>query len=120
MPESRHVGVWINRPPEEVYAFASDLENLPRWAAGVAQGLGDVTVEFVPTNDFGVLDHVVTLPSGETFYNPMRVIPADRGESGCEVVFTLRARGMTDEQVDADEAAVAADLATLRRLLEEN
>src|SRR5262245_17247857 len=107
--DSRHVSVWINRPPEAVYAFAADPENLPRWAAG-ASVLGDITVEFVPANDFGVLDHLVTLPSGESVYNPMRVVPAGPGESRCEVVFTVRRRGMSEEQLDADAAAVAADL----------
>jgi hypothetical protein len=35
------------------------------------------------------------------------------------VVFTVRRRaGMTDEEFDADAAAVAADLETLRTLLE--
>ena len=37
-------------------------------------------------HDHGVLDHDVTLPSGETVHNPMRVIPDG---DGCEVVFTL-------------------------------
>jgi hypothetical protein len=36
--------------------------------------MGRVTVTFAPRNDFGVLDHDVTLPSGETVYNPLRVI----------------------------------------------
>jgi Fe-S cluster assembly iron-binding protein IscA len=50
----------------------------------------------------------------------MRVIPAGPGERGCEVVFTLRRRaGVTDEEFEADAAAVAADLAALRRLVEE-
>jgi hypothetical protein len=78
--------------------------------------MGRVTFAFVPHNDFGVLDHDVTLPSGETVYNPLRVIPD--GE-GCEVVFTLRQRaGMTDEEFQLDANAVAQDLATLRSLLE--
>lgn len=78
--------------------------------------MGRVIVEFAETNRFGVLDHQVTLPSGETVYNPMRVIPdGDR----CEVVFTLRRReGMTDDEVADDADAVAADLATLKRVLE--
>jgi hypothetical protein len=38
----------------------------------------------------------------------------------CEVLFTVRRRaGMTEAQFDADAAAVAADLDTLRRLLED-
>ncbi len=78
-----------------------------------------MTVEFAPPNTFGVLDHVVRLPSGEAVYNPLRVIPGGVGEARCEVVFTVRRRaGMTDEEFDADAAAVAADLETLRTLLE--
>jgi hypothetical protein len=79
-----------------------------------------VTVEFAPPNEFGVLDHVVRLPSGEAVYNPLRVIPGGVGGLGCEVLFTVRRRpGMTDAEFDADVAAVAADLEVLRRLLED-
>jgi hypothetical protein len=53
-------------------------------------------------------------------YNPLRVVPGGVGQSRCEVVFTVRRRaGMTDEELDADVAAVRADLETLRRLLED-
>jgi hypothetical protein len=45
------------------------------------------------------------------------VVPA--GEQWCEVVFTLRRRPeMSDDDYAADGAAVAADLATLKRILE--
>jgi hypothetical protein len=117
---SRHVSQWIAAGSDEVYAFAADPANLPRWAAGLADPkLAAVEVEFAPRNEFGVLDHVVALPSGERFYNPMRVIPAGPDEPGCEVVFTLRrVSGVTDEEFAADAAAVAADLATLRSLVE--
>jgi hypothetical protein len=132
--ESRHVSIWINAAPEVVYEFASDPHDWPRWAAGLARGglrqtadgwvadspMGQVTVEFAPPNEFGVLDHVVRMPSGEAVYNPLRVVPGGVGESLCEVVFTVRRRaGMTDEELDADVAAVRADLETLRRLLED-
>jgi len=49
--------------------------------------MGRVIFTFVPRNEYGVLDHDVTLPAGEVMYNPMRVI-AD--EDHCEVVFALR------------------------------
>lgn len=79
--------------------------------------MGRVAFVFVPRNEYGVLDHDVTLPNGETVYNPMRVI-ADG--TGCEVIFTLRQRdGVTAEEFEHDAAAVATDLATLKRLLEE-
>jgi hypothetical protein len=130
---SRHIGVWIDAPPEVVYAFASDPVQMPRWAAGLAAGglrrsdegwvadspMGQVTVEFAPVNEFGVIDHVVRLPSGEAVYNALRVVPAGIGVPRCEVVFTVRQRaGMTDEEFEADVAAVEADLQELRRLLE--
>ena len=122
---SRHLSVWIDATPEVVYAFASNPVELPRWAAGLADPtlagptLGEADVEFAARNEFGVLDHVVRLPSGEAVYNPMRVIPAGPGLPRCEVVFTLRrGPGVTNEEFEADAAAVAADLETLRRLIE--
>lgn len=117
---SRHISIWIEATPDVVYAFASDRTELSRWAAGLADpALADADVEFAPHNDFGVLDHVVRLPSGETVYNPMRVIPAGGDEPRCEVVFALRRRpGVTDAEFEADAAAVAADLERLRGLLD--
>jgi hypothetical protein len=118
---SRHLSQWIDAEPAAVYAFASDPRELPRWAAGLADpALADADVRFAPGNEFGVLDHVVALPSGESVYNPMRVIPAGTDERGCEVVFTLRRRpGVTDREFEADAAAVTADLAKLRELIED-
>jgi hypothetical protein len=74
--------------------------------------MGRVTIAFTPRNDFGVLDHDVTLPSGETVYNPLRVI--SDGDA-CEVVFSLRQRpGISDEDFQRDADSVAQDLATLK------
>ncbi|WP_299957721.1 SRPBCC family protein [uncultured Modestobacter sp.] len=126
---SRHLSVQIDRPAAEVYSWVRDPANLPAWAAGLAAGIrrergewvadspmGRVLVRFVPVNEYGVLDHDVVLPDGTTTTNPLRVL-ADG--PGSEVVFTLRrAAGTTDEQLAADTAAVAADLATLKRVLE--
>ena len=127
---SRHIGIGIDRPAGEVYAVAADPLNLPRWAAGLAGAavehdgerwftdspMGRVTFSFVPRNDFGVLDHDVTLPSGETVHNPLRVI----GDGdGCEVVFTLRQRpGMSEADFRRDAEAVEKDLAALKSLVE--
>lgn len=127
--ESRHISIAVDRPAGEVYDYARNPANLPAWAAGLGGSIehvdgqwvaespmGRVVVAFAPANEFGVLDHRVTLPSGEIVDNPMRVI-ADR--SGCEVVFTVRRQpGMTDGDFDGDCAAVRADLGTLKRVLE--
>jgi hypothetical protein len=128
--ESRHISEWIDRRPREVYDYAADPANLPQWAPGLGSSVekvdgrwyvetseGRVGFAFVQRNEYGVLDHYVTMPSGEIVYNPMRVI-AD-GIS-CEVVFTLRRRpGLSDEDFRADTDAVAADLTRLKRVLEE-
>ena len=131
MEESRHISTWINRPATDVYRYAADPARLPEWAAGLAESevtlvgdtwvaqspMGEITIEFTPANDLGVLDHVVTLPSGEPVFNPLRVVPA--GPRWCEVVFTLRRRPqMSDDEYAADAAAIEADLATLKRILE--
>jgi hypothetical protein len=129
MTESRHLSVFVDRPVAEVYAFASDPANLPRWAPGLGSAVvqedgdwfvetteGRVQVTFAPLNDLGVLDHVVRTPAGETVYVPMRAI-ADG--DGCEVVFTLRRLDwMSDADLERDAALVSGDLARLKAVLE--
>jgi hypothetical protein len=129
MSESRHLSTHIARPAAEVYAFVTDPARLPEWAAGLGgkveqrdgrwfadSPMGEVEVRFAPENPYGVADHDVTLPDGQVFSNPMRVLPD--GE-GCEVVFTLRRQpGMTDEAFRADADAIRTDLATLQRLMQ--
>src|SRR4029453_4646138 len=77
---------------------------------------GTVRLRFAPRNSFGVMDHDVTLESGATIHNPMRVVP--NGE-GSELVFTLiRQPGISDAQLAEDRRAVENDLKTLKNLLE--
>jgi hypothetical protein len=126
----QHISVFIDRQPAEVYEFTSDPRNLTRWAAGLAQSevgqegdewvadspMGKVKIRFVPQNSYGVLDHDVTLESGVTVQNPMRVV---RNGDGSELIFTLfRQPGMSDEKLAEDRAAVERDLRTLKELLE--
>jgi Polyketide cyclase / dehydrase and lipid transport len=126
--ESVHVSTTIDRPAGEVYGYVANPVNLPSWAAGLAQQevqlvdgewvsdspMGRVVVAFAPPNDFGILDHDVTLPTGETVRNPMRV--AANGD-GCDVVFTVHRRpGMSEADLAADVDAVSKDLASLRDL----
>ncbi|MEN3537393.1 SRPBCC family protein [Microbispora sp. ZYX-F-249] len=127
--ESRHISERIDRPADEVYEYASDPANLPTWAPGLGEAVenvdgqwfvqtpsGRVGFAFVERNAYGVLDHEVTLPSGEVVYNPMRVIPDG---DGCEVVFTLRRLpGVSDEDFARDAGLVQADLTRLKQVLE--
>ena len=125
---SRHVSRVIPTAPEIVYRYASDVENLPRWAAGLARAdvirdgdqlvvdspMGEVRVRFVPTNALGVLDHDVTLPSGATVTNPLRVVAHP---DGAEVIFTVRQLDLSDEEFARDIAMVEADLERLATLV---
>lgn len=127
--ESRHLSTRIDRPVQEVYEYAANPVNLAEWASGLGSAPepvgdhwvvktpeGDARVDFAPRNEFGVVDHHVTTPAGETIYVPLRVI-ADG--NGSEVVFTVRRLpAMTDADFDQDAAAVAADLASLKEILE--
>jgi len=129
MSESRHLGVCIDRPAGQVYAYVSDPARLPTWAAGLGGSveqrdgrwfavspMGEVEVAFVEQNPFLVADHDVTLPDGTVVRNPLRVL-ADG--DGCEVVFTLRrAPGSDDAAFETDADAVTADLDALKILLE--
>lgn len=125
---ARHIAVSLECPAEKAYAYASNPANLPQWASGLGSvqeidgkwvsdmDIGRVTISFAPRNDHGILDHDVTLPSGETFHNPMRVF---RNGDGCEVVFTLfRLPGVDDEAYEKDAAMIEKDLRSLKAVLE--
>jgi hypothetical protein len=126
-----HISVSINRPPNEVYAFVSNPENLPKWATGLGGSIrnvhgewiadapmGQVKVKFADENQFGIVDHEVVLESGISIHNPMRVIA--NGE-GSEVFFTLiRQPEMSDEKFAQDAKWVEKDLGILKGLLEKD
>lgn len=131
MHDVKHISTYIHSTPEDVYEFASNPENLPIWAAGlassevtrdgdlwVAEGpFGKVKIRFAEANAFGVIDHDVELESGVTVHNPMRVVP---NGDGCEFIFTLLRRpGMSEAQFADDAQAVFEDLRRLKKLLEE-
>lgn len=125
---ARNISVSINRSAKDVYAFASNPENFPHWIAFIQEiskrgdawiaqtSLGTIEFTFTPPNEFGIIDHQVRLPNGEAVSNPMRVIP---NHKGCEFIFTLfEMPGRTQEEIEADAAAVLADLRNLKRIME--
>lgn len=126
---ARTLSVSIAAPPQAVYDFVANPENLPQWAQGLGKTVerrgdvwlvetaqGPVTVRFTDRNRFGVVDHYVTVAPGVEIYVPLRVIA---NATGSEVLLTLfRQPGMTDEQFAADRQLVEQDLQTLKMLLE--
>lgn len=130
MNEVQHITIYIDRSPRDVYEFASNPENLPRWAEGLAGSevkragsvwvaeapFGMVKITFAEKNTFGVMDHDVELDSGAVVHNPMRVVP---NGDGSEFMFTLmRQPNMSEEQFAEDKRAVEKDLRTLKEFLE--
>jgi uncharacterized membrane protein len=74
--KSRSLSISIDRDPRTVYEFVSNLENLPKWASKAFQSIkyvegewiaetpqGSAKVSLTHRNDFGVLDHHVSLSS---------------------------------------------------------
>jgi hypothetical protein len=127
----QHISVSINRPPNEVYTFVANPENLPKWATGLSGSIkkvhgewiadapmGKVKIKFAEENKFGILDHEVALESGVTIYNPMRVIANGKGS---EIFFTLiRQPEMSGEKFAQDARWVEKDLRKLKELLEKD
>ena len=77
---------------------------------------GPIGIRFVVRNELGVLDHHVTLESGEEILVPMRVVV---NGTGSEVMVTLfRLSGTSAEKFAEDVTLVERDLRTLKRTLE--
>jgi hypothetical protein len=130
--KSTSLTVSINRDPRTVYEFVSNLENLPRWASKAFQSIkhvkdewiaetpqGSAKVDLAQRNDFGVLDHYVSLSSsGVEVYVPMRVVK--NGINGSEVIFTLfYASHISEEKFVQDVKMVEQDLKNLKNIIEE-
>ena len=129
MRQSKTVTVSIACPPRRVYDFVSNPENLPTWAAGLGRSVsrvdgkwmvqtasGPMGIRFVDDNDLGVLDHSVTLASGEEIRVPMRVVGNDEGSEVMVTVFRLA--GMSGKKFSEDVTLVERDLEALKRTLE--
>ena len=127
---ARIIHVGIDRPWQEVYAFASNPENLQHWASGLATGLirdgedwigdggpiGKVRVRFAPHNSFGIIDHMVKMENGLVVENPIRIVA---NGDGAEITFFLLKRpDMDDAGFESDAAHVLKDLTTLKAILE--
>lgn len=129
--EFKVVSETVATPAYEVYEFARRREHLHRWASGLASAdieeegdhwvvadspMGRIEIRMAPRNDFGVLDHDVTMPDGVTTHNAFRVTSVDEG---CALSFVvLRQAGASDDEFARDAAHVLKDLRTLKALVE--
>ncbi|MGF9906828.1 SRPBCC family protein [Brevibacillus porteri] len=126
---SKTLSISIECRPEEVYAYVTNPENFPEWVTSFVKSIrrwgeewivetkeAQITLKFADKNDYGVADHWVTIATGQTILNPMRVVP---NGSGCEVVFTaFQQPGMSHENFVKDTEMIESDLRTLKRIME--
>jgi hypothetical protein len=127
--DARHVTITIARNAAEAYAFLAVPDNFLKWASGLASSMrkvagewvienpeGPAKVRFSELNTYGVLDHWVTLASGEAVHIPFRLLP---NGDGCELVLTVfRRPGRSDAEFAADASWVLRDLTAAKKLLE--
>lgn len=120
----------IQATPEDVVAFLGDPRKWLTWAPwlrSVARlsdrewsfdtQAGRMLVRFVDPNVLGVLDHHVTLDSGVTVFNSMRVLPNDAGSELVMVLF--QSSVASTAEFERDVTAVTEDLARIKRALEQ-
>jgi uncharacterized membrane protein len=50
---AKHISVSINRPAAQVYEFASNAENLPKWAAGLSGSITKVNGDWITEAPMG-------------------------------------------------------------------
>ena len=77
---------------------------------------GPLRIRFVEANSFGVLDHEVTIDSGMTLFNSMRVLPNATGSELVVVLFQLPT--VPREEFDRDVEAVRVDLRRIKDVAE--
>jgi hypothetical protein len=119
----------ISAPPSEVLHFLSDLTLWKTWAPWIRSvegtsaqewtletDAGRMTVRFVEPNDLGVLDHHVTLESGLTVFNSMRVLA---NGSGSELVMVLfQQPSVSAAEFERDVQAVRDDMGRIKAAAE--
>jgi hypothetical protein len=123
------VHISIVAPPQQVIAFLGDMNNWKTWAPWVRSvsrssardwtldtDVGPMKVRFVEPNSLGVLDHEVTLASGVTVLNSMRVLANGSGSELVMVVF--QSPDASTEQFERDVQAVRDDLARIKKVAE--
>lgn len=123
--------VRISAPPEHVFEFIANAQNLPRWAVGFCQSIrpdgtgddrwvvttphGEVGIRFVTDRALGVIDFHLSPAPGVDAVAFSRVVP---NGDGAEYVFTqVQVPGMPDEVFDGQVEALREELVVLQALL---
>ena len=123
--------VTIEAPPDRVFQFVANPEHLPRWATGFARSVrrledgrwqvetpqGPVSLTVAADAVTGVVDFWISPAPDVTVLAASRVIGFEHGTA---YTFTqFKPEAMPDELFQAQTRTARAELAGLRRLLEE-
>ena len=128
---SKTITTSINRDWKTVYEFVHNPDNFPQWAKSAFQSIKQIEgewiaetmggmVKVIPTkrNDYGVVDHNITTPSGIDVFIPMRVI---QNGDGTELIFTLyHTTDISYKNYLIDIKSVESDLRNLKNIMEKD
>jgi hypothetical protein len=119
----------LDAPRDDVFAFLSRIENLPRWAtefarelrwedgrAKVVNGRGEFWFDIAADERTGVIDMYAGPSDAELALFPARVVGLPDGRSA--FTFTMfQAPGMPDEVFEEQHASLLRELENVRREL---
>ena len=125
---NRTVTAVLDTPPEEVFAFLSNVDNLPLWAtdfarelkyedgqAKVVNGLGEFFFEIRADRESGVIDMLAGPHEEALQLFPTRVVPL--GDGGSAFIFTMfQAPGQPDEQFEGQYHSLVREFENLELL----
>jgi hypothetical protein len=128
--DTRTVTAVIDAPPSEVFAYLSQVENLPRWATEFARelkyedgkpkvvnGLGEFYFRIVADETTGVIDMLAGPTEDELALFPTRVVELPGGRSA--YTFTMfQAPGMPDEHFESQHQSLLREFENIHRELE--
>lgn len=124
---SETVTAVLQAPAEEVFAYVSDIENLPEWATEFARelkheggrhtvvnNLGEFVFEIRADQRTGVVDMLAGPTVDELAVFPTRVVALPGGSAAFS--FTMfQGPGMPDELFEAQHASLQREFENIRR-----
>ncbi len=125
--KSHTVTTVLPAPPDRVFAYLSDIENLPDWATDFARelkvvegrhkvvnGLGEFFFEIHADADTGVIDMLAGPDEEQLALFPTRVVPI--GEDRSAFTFTMfQWPGQPDELFESQYASLQREFANIER-----
>jgi uncharacterized protein YndB with AHSA1/START domain len=125
--KSRTVTTVVSAPSDRVFAYLSDIENLPRWATEFARelkvvngrhkivnGLGEFFFEIRADPETGVIDMLAGPEEDQLTLFPTRVVPF--GEDKTAFTFTMfQWPGQPDEVFDSQYASLRREFGNIEQ-----